>query len=68
MKWAGTIFCLIGIGFTALNIYPMNIFLSLFGSVLWALAGIYQRDVPLFIVEGVAVALYLIGVINWIGL
>jgi len=66
MKWTGTILCLIGIGLTALNIYPANIFLSLVGSGLWALAGIYQRDVPLAIVEGVAVALYAIGVINWI--
>lgn len=65
MKWTGTILCLIGIGLTAYNIYPANIFLSLVGSVLWAWAGIYQRDVPLVIVEGVAVALYAIGVVNW---
>jgi hypothetical protein len=66
IKWAGTILCLIGIALTAINIYPANIFLGFVGSGLWAVAGIYQRDIPLFLVEVVAVALYFIGIITWI--
>jgi hypothetical protein len=66
IKWAGTILCLLGIGFTSFNVYPLNIFLSLIGSGLWTWAGIKQNDAPLTLVEGVAVGLYLIGVITWL--
>ena len=66
LKWAGTILCLIGIGLTSFNIYPLNIFFSLVGSALWTIAGILQKDKPLFLVEFVAVLCYISGVINWI--
>jgi len=65
IKWAGTILCLVGIGLTSYNLYPMNVFLSLVGSALWTIAGIWQRDIPLILVEAVAVILYLSGVITW---
>ena len=66
IKWAGTILCLIGIGLTSFNIYPLNIFLSLIGSALWTVAGWIQRDTPLVLVEAVAVAFYLAGVFNYL--
>ena len=66
IKWAGTILCLLGIGFTSFNVYPMNVFLSLIGSGLWTWAGWKQSDAPLVLVEGVAVTLYLIGAMTWL--
>jgi len=63
IKWLGTILCLTGIGLTSFNIYPINIILSLIGSVLWTLAGWIQKDIPLFLVEAVAVLFYIAGVI-----
>lgn len=66
IKWAGTILCLIGIGLTSFNIYPVNIVLSLVGSALWTAAGIIQRDMPLFLVEAVAVGFYLAGLVHYI--
>ena len=63
IKWSGTLLCLAGIGLTSFNIYPLNIYLSLVGSALWTWAGIKQKDVPLFLVEAVAVAFYIAGVI-----
>jgi len=62
VKWLGTILCLIGIGLTSVNIYPLNIFLSLIGSGLWAFSGYRQDDYALFLVEAVAVFLYAFGV------
>ena len=61
-KWIGTILCLIGICLTAFNIFPINIYFGLFGSAVWALVGIYQEDIPLFVVEFVAVLFYVVGV------
>lgn len=66
MKWVGTALCLLGIALTSFNIYPANIVLSLIGSGLWALAGLLQRDAPLFIVEIVAVALYFSGMVTYL--
>ena len=67
IKWAGTALCLVGIALTSFNIYPLNIFLSLVGSGLWTVAAIQQKDAPLFLVELVAVVLYCMGVMAWMG-
>lgn len=66
IKWLGTLLCLAGICLTSFNIYPANVFFSLVGSALWTLAGFLQRDPPLFLVEAVAVAIYIAGVVSWI--
>jgi hypothetical protein len=65
IKWSGTILCLLGIGLTSFNIYPLNIFLSLVGSGLWTYAGYLQKDKPLFLVEFVAVLMYVSGSISY---
>lgn len=64
LKWSGTILCLIGIGLTSFNVYPANIFFSLVGSALWTYAGLLQKDMPLFLVELVAVLFYIAGVVH----
>ena len=51
---------------TSFNVYPLNLFFGLIGSGFWTLAGILQQDAPLFLVEGVAVILYLVGFISYI--
>jgi hypothetical protein len=68
IKWLGTILCLIGIALTSFNIYPANILFGLVGSALWTLAGFMQRDVPLLLVEFVAVVLYFGGIVSYISI
>jgi len=58
VKWTGTVLCLVGIGLTSFNVYPLNLVFGFIGSLLWAWAGLVQRDYPLLLVEGVAVVLY----------
>ena len=64
MKWTGTVLCLVGIALTSLNIFPLNLWFGLIGSLLWAVAGIRQKDYALFIVEFVAVLMYFYGIIR----
>ena len=64
IKWLGTILCLAGIALTSFNVYPINIVLSLIGSVLWTFAGWAQKDTPLFLVELVAVIFYIAGILT----
>ena len=66
IKWFGTALCLIGIALTSFNVYPLNILFGLVGSALWTYAGVLQRDIPLILVEAVAVALYFAGIISYI--
>jgi len=66
IKWLGTILCLVGIGLTSLNVYPLNLLFGLIGSALWTLAGILQQDAPLVLVELVAAVMYLLGIIIYI--
>lgn len=63
MKWSGTVLCLVGIALTSLNIYPVNLFFGFTGSLLWAVAGLKQKDYALFVVEFVAVLMYFYGII-----
>jgi hypothetical protein len=64
MKWTGTGLCLIGIALTSLNIYPLNLWFGLVGSGLWACSGVQQKDYALFVVEAVAVLMYLGGLVK----
>jgi hypothetical protein len=66
IKWAGTTLCLLGILLTSINIYPLNILIGFIGSGLWAYAGYQQDDMPLFVVEIVAVAFYFCGIVLYI--
>ena len=65
-KWYGTILCLTGITLTSYNVYPLNIVFGFFGSLLWTYAGYVQKDKPLFLVEIVAVLVYLSGIVNYL--
>ena len=58
--------CLLGIALTSFNIYPANILFGFIGSALWTLAGFMQRDVPLLLVEFVAVVLYFGGLVSYV--
>jgi len=64
IKWTGTALCLIGIALTSLNIFPLNLWFGLIGSGLWTWSGVYQKDYALFVVEAVAVLMYLGGLIK----
>ena len=64
MKWIGTALCLIGIGLTSLNIFPINLLFGLIGSFIWTVEGIVAKDYALFTVEAVAVAMYLGGILK----
>ena len=64
IRWTGTVLCLLGIGLTSLNIFPLNLWFGFIGSGLWAWAGCRENDYALFTVEGVAVLMYFGGLIK----
>lgn len=66
VKWLGTILCLVGIALTSFNVFPLNIIFGFIGSGLWTYAGVLQKDIPLILVEAVAVALYFAGLVSYV--
>jgi hypothetical protein len=66
LKWSGTTLCLIGIALTSFNIYPLNILIGFTGSLLWAMAGYADDDLPLLVVELVATVIYFCGIVTYV--
>jgi hypothetical protein len=64
MRWLGTLLCLIGIFLTSVNIYPANLYFGFIGSFIWACVGLQIKDYALWLVEAVAVIMYLGGIVK----
>ena len=67
-KWIGTILVLIGILLTNLNIYPANIIIHGLGAVSWTLAGYLAKDKAIITNFSLQLPLFVIGLVNAIGL
>jgi len=65
LKWVSSIILIIGILFTAQNIYPINLFISSFGLLGWTIVGLIWNDRALLIVNGISLSIYLNGIINY---
>jgi hypothetical protein len=65
LKWVSSIILIIGILFTAQNIYPINLFISSVGLLGWTIVGLIWNDRALLIVNGISLSIYLNGIINY---
>jgi hypothetical protein len=63
-EWSSTIILLIGAALTSLNIYPMNVFLSLAGNVGWLVVSIMWRKPSLIVIQLVISFIYVAGLID----
>ena len=64
-RWAGTTLCLVGMALTAVNVYPLNLALSVAGSAIWADHGRRSGDRALWVVEIAAVVIGVCGLALW---
>lgn len=64
-RWSGTVFYLVGMVLTALNIYPLNLVFGALGGTLWCLVGIKAKDTALIVVEAASAGIYLFGLVIW---
>lgn len=62
-EWSATVILMIGVGLTAWNIYPMNIYFSLAGNIGWLIVGYMWKKWSLIIIQIVVSALYIAGLI-----
>lgn len=65
LRWSGTIFYMIGMLLTALNIFPLNLIFGAIGGTLWCIVGLNYKDKALILVEAASAAIYLFGLLHW---
>ena len=64
IKWASSIIIICGMILSSANIYPMNIWVHLFGVSGWMIVGMLWHDRALIFLNGVAIFVFASGLVN----
>ena len=64
IKWASSIIIIFGMMLSSANIYPMNIWVHLFGVSGWMIVGMLWHDRALIFLNGVAIFVFESGLVN----
>jgi hypothetical protein len=64
IKWGASIFIIIGMLMSSLNLFPYNLFLHLIGVSGWFVVGMLWHDRSLIVVNAIAVFIFLSGIIK----
>jgi len=64
IEWTATVFFLISVALTSVDIFPINLYVSLVTNLLWLLVGIVWRKWSLITVEAVVCVMYAAGIIR----
>ena len=68
IKWASSIILIIAMMFTAVELFPINLFIANIGFVGWLVVGMLWHDRALIVLNAISVAIYLTGIVNsWFG-
>jgi hypothetical protein len=65
VKWAATVFVIIGASLNAFDIEPYNIFTLLIGTILWLIVGLLWFDRALIVVNAGILAIYTAGILSY---
>ena len=63
-EWGSTFVLLCGAALTSLNIYPMNVFLSLAGNLGWLVVSLMWRRPSLIVIQLVISFIYVAGLVD----
>jgi hypothetical protein len=65
IKWAASIVLIIGMLFTANNIYPLNIYFHIVGLVGWFIVAMIWNDRALIVINAVSLAILTNGLLTY---
>lgn len=65
MEWGSTALLLVGVVFTSLNIFPLNLWVCLAANIGWTVMGIVWKKWSLLIVQAVVSAIYIFGMTKY---
>jgi len=66
LKWASSFVLIIAMILTTNNLYPYNMFLQLIGLAGWLWVSIIWNDRALIVINAVASAIFINGIVMWI--
>ena len=67
VKWVASIFIIIGMMLTSMDVslFPLNLFFHLAGVSGWFVVGMLWHDRSLIVVNGIAIAIFSMGIIKY---
>ena len=65
IEWAATVCFLISVALTSLDIFPVNLYVSLATNLLWLWVGFIWRKWSLITVEAVVCVMYAVGIFRY---
>ena len=68
IKWFSSITLIVAMMFTAVEMFPINLFIANIGFIGWLVVGMLWHDRALIVLNAISVAIYLTGIVNsWFG-
>jgi len=64
VKWVSSIIIIVGMVLSSANIYPMNIWVHMFGVTGWLIVGMLWHDRALIFLNGIAIFVFASGLVN----
>ena len=65
IEWSSTVVLLAGVALTALNIFPLNIYVNFVGNMLWLATGLLWRKWSLVVVSTIISVMYGAGIMKY---
>ena len=65
IKWASSLTLIVAMMFTALDIFPINMWIANLGFVEWLVVGMLWHDRALIVLNSISLAIYSMGIINY---
>ena len=67
LKWISTLGIICSMLLTAYNIYPLNLYVAIPATLGWIVISFIWEETSLIAMNLVALAIYLLGILNYIG-
>ena len=64
IKWASSITLIIAMMFTAVDMFPINMWIANIGFIGWLTVGMLWHDRSLIVLNAVSLAIYSLGILN----
>lgn len=61
IEWSATAILIVGVALTSWNIYPVNVYFSLLGNLMWLGLGFLWKKYSLVIVQLIVSVIYILG-------
>ena len=65
IKWFSSITLIIAMMFTAIEMFPINLFVANIGFIGWLVVGMLWHDRALIVLNSISLAIYTLGIFNY---